>query len=143
VLVRLRCRPRRAAAIVQVVTVLQLIVEQLPHEASPGDDWVVLVRGPEGLTVVRAARTPDSGERWIGFYSGATAHGLDVPGMLAAIVNPLAEAAIPVFVASTSHADLVLVPRRRERQAVIALQEAGHQVESGDGETGEPFWSQH
>ncbi len=118
-------------------------VEQQPHAASPGDDWVVLVRGPEGLTVVRAVRPLESGERWIGFYSGATAHGLDVPGMLAAIVTPLAEAAIPVFVASTSHADLVLVPQQTERQAVIALEEAGHHVESGDGEAGEPFWSQH
>ncbi|GII01472.1 ACT domain-containing protein [Planobispora takensis] len=119
------------------------VVEQLPHAASPENDWVALVRGPEGLTVVRAARPADAEERWIGFYGGATAHGLDVPGMLAAIVNPLAAAAIPVFVASTSHADLVLVPQHRERQAVIALKEAGHQVEGGDGEPGEPFWSQH
>ncbi|GIH76053.1 hypothetical protein Plo01_24820 [Planobispora longispora] len=118
------------------------VVEQLPHGASPGDDWVVLVRGPEGVTVVRAARPVDSGERWIGFYSGATAHGLDVPGMLAAIVKPLAEAAISVFVASTSHADLVLVPERKEQQAVIVLKEAGHQVEGGDDETREPLWSQ-
>ncbi|MCG5220192.1 ACT domain-containing protein [Streptosporangium soli] len=118
-------------------------VEQLPHAASPGDDWVVLVRGPEGLTVVRAARPLDTGEGWIGFYSGATAHDLDVPGMLAAIVTPLAEVAIPVFVASTFHADLVLVPQQRKQQAIIALEEAGHHVESRDGEGGEPFWSQH
>jgi hypothetical protein len=117
-------------------------VEQLPHTASPGDDWVVLVRGPEGLTVVRAAPPLDPGEGWIGFYGGATAHDLDVPGMLAAIVTPLAEAAIPVFVASTFHADLVLIPQQRKEQAVIALKEAGHHVESGDGEAGAPFWSQ-
>lgn len=119
------------------------VIEQLPHAASPGDDWIVLVRALEGLTVVRAARPLDSGERWIGFYSGVTAHGLDVPGMLAAIVQPLAEAAIPVFVTSTFHADLVLVPQQRQQQAVIVLAEAGHQVESGDAEAGGPFWSQH
>jgi uncharacterized protein len=118
-------------------------VEQLPHAASPGDDWVVLVRGPEGLTVVRAARPSNHEEGWIGFYGGATAHDLDVPGMLAAIVTPLAEAAIPVFVASTFHADLVLVPLGRKQEAVVVLEEAGHHVESGDGEGGEPFWSQH
>ncbi|MEV6151620.1 ACT domain-containing protein [Nonomuraea sp. NPDC052129] len=118
-------------------------IEQLPHAASPADDWIVLVRAPEGLTVVRAAQPLDSAERWIGFYGDATAHGLDVPGMLSAIVKPLAEAAIPVFVASTSHADLVLVPQQRRQQAVVALEEAGHQVESANGEDGEPFWSQH
>jgi hypothetical protein len=51
--------------------------------------------------------------------------------VLAAIVRPPAEAAIPVFVASTSHADLVLVPEQREQQAVIALEEAGHQWKAG------------
>ncbi|MGW0478848.1 ACT domain-containing protein [Nonomuraea sp. NPDC003214] len=119
------------------------VIERLPHPASPGDDWVVLVRGPEGLTVVRAAEPLEPGERWIGFYGGATAHGLDVPGMLAAVVRPLAEAAVPVFVASTFDADLVLVPERSEREAVIALEEAGHHVETGDGQAREPFWSQH
>ncbi|MFD8562533.1 ACT domain-containing protein [Streptosporangium canum] len=119
------------------------VIEHLSHAASPEDDWIVLVRAPEGLTVVRTARSLDSGERWIGFYGGATAHGLDVPGMLSALVKPLAEAAIPVFVASTFQADLVLVPQQRRHQAVIALEGAGHQVESGDGEAGEPFWSHH
>lgn len=63
--------------------------------------------------------------------------------MLSALVKPLAEAAIPVFVASTSHADLVLVPQQRKHQAMIVLEGAGHQVESGDGEADEPFWPQH
>ncbi|MGR6914179.1 ACT domain-containing protein [[Actinomadura] parvosata] len=105
-------------------------IEHLPDaEQPPGNEWVVLVRAPEGLTVVRAARPSDPGERWIGFYGGATAHDLDVPGMLAAIVKPLADAAIPVFVASTIHADLVLVPEPSRDQAVTVLRNAGHQVE--------------
>ncbi|WP_049557421.1 ACT domain-containing protein [Nonomuraea sp. SBT364] len=118
----------------------EFVLEQLPHAASPEDDWIVLVRAPEGLTVVRAVRPLESGERWIGFYSGDTAHDLDVPGMLAAIVRPLAEAAIPVFVASTFDADLVLVPVQRKQQAVVVLEEAGHQVQSEDGA---PFRSPH
>ncbi|MFI6182502.1 ACT domain-containing protein [Nonomuraea sp. NPDC051191] len=121
----------------------EFAIEQLPHAASPEDDWIVLVRAPEGLTVVRAVRPLESGERWIGFYSGATAHDLDVPGMLVAITKPLAEAAIPVFVASTFDADLVLVPLQRKQQAVTALEEAGHQVQSGTREAGEPFRPQH
>ncbi|MEU1721542.1 ACT domain-containing protein [Nonomuraea sp. NPDC005692] len=111
-------------------------VEHLPHEGPPEDDWLVLVRAPEGLTVVREARDGDMAEQWIAFYGGATAHGLDIPGMLSAIVKPLAEAAIPVFVASTFHADLVLVPELRKQQAITVLEEAGHQVDSQDGEAG-------
>nr|WP_240973407.1 ACT domain-containing protein [Nonomuraea sp. FMUSA5-5] len=99
-------------------------------EPPPGDEWVVLVRAPEGLTVVRAAPcSADPDEAWIGFYGGATAHDLAVPGMLAAVLKPLADAAIPVFVASTFHADLVLVPARSRDQAVTALRNAGHRVE--------------
>ncbi|TYB58927.1 ACT domain-containing protein [Nonomuraea sp. PA05] len=114
----------------------EFTVERLPPARPPGDDWIVQVRAPEGLTVVRAARPHDTGERWIGFYGGATAHDLDVPGMLAAIVKPLADAAIPVFVASTFDADLVLVPRERREEAVVVLEEAGHRVE----DAGEPVW---
>jgi hypothetical protein len=48
--------------------------------------------------------------------------------MLSAIVAPLAAAAVPVMVASTFHADLVLVPEVRLDEAVGALREAGHRV---------------
>ncbi|MBN6057625.1 ACT domain-containing protein [Nonomuraea sp. RK-328] len=106
-------------------------VEHLPHATFPEDDeWIALVRAPEGLTVVREAWPSGPGERWIGLYGGASAHDLDVPGMLAAVVGPLAEAAIPVFVASTFHADLVLVPEPRIREAVAVLEGAGHRVDT-------------
>ena len=59
---------------------------------------------------------------------GDTAHGLDLPGMLAALLEPLAAAAVPVFVASTFHADLVLVPESDTGRAVEALRAAGHTV---------------
>ncbi|WP_066946434.1 ACT domain-containing protein [Microtetraspora fusca] len=106
-------------------------VEHLPHATFPEDDeWIALVRAPEGLTVVRETWPTGSGDRWIGLYGGTTAHSLDVPGMLAAIVGPLAEAAIPVFVASTFHADLVLVPEPRVKEAVAVLEDAGHRVDT-------------
>ncbi|MCT9934820.1 ACT domain-containing protein [Planotetraspora sp. A-T 1434] len=108
------------------------VVEHLPHATFPEDDeWIALVRAPEGLTVVRETWPTGSGDRWIGLYGGGTGHKLDVPGMLAAIVGPLAEAAIPVFVASTFHADLVLVPEPRVKEAVTVLEEAGHRVDTG------------
>ncbi len=99
-----------------------------PGATFPDDDeWVALVRAPEGLTVLRhASPFGGDGERWAGFY--ADAHGLDVPGVLAAVVGPLADARVPVFVASTFHSDLVLVPEHRLEDAVGALRTAGHDV---------------
>jgi hypothetical protein len=105
-----------------------------PGRAAVPDDpsWVAVVRAPEGLTVLREVRAdePAPAETWVGFY-GEVAHGLDVPGMLAAVLGPLAEAGVPVFVASTYHADLVLVPRERRREAMAALRAAGHLVVGG------------
>jgi uncharacterized protein len=69
-----------------------------------------------------------SGGRWAAFYSGQSAHGLDLPGMLAAVVNPLAQAALPVFVTSTYHADMVFVPAERRHEAAEILRRAGHVV---------------
>lgn len=68
----------------------QFTVEHLPHATLPEDDeWIAMVRAPEGLTVVRDASPFSEAERWVGFY-GETEHSLDTPGMLAAIVGPLA-----------------------------------------------------
>ncbi|GAA2573028.1 ACT domain-containing protein [Actinomadura fulvescens] len=109
----------------------QFMVEHVPNATFPEDDeWIALVRAPEGLTVIREAAPYSDAARWVGFYGGASAHGLDVPGMLAAIVGPLGDAGISVFVASTYHADLVLVPERRLAEATAVLKEAGHEVSS-------------
>ncbi|MQY03201.1 ACT domain-containing protein [Actinomadura macrotermitis] len=105
------------------------VLEHLPNATLPEDDeWVALVRAPEGLTVVREAPPFGGAEEWTGFYGAESAHGLDVPGMLAALLTPLAEAGISVFVASTFHADLVLVPTRKAADAAAALKAAGHRV---------------
>ncbi|RFU37434.1 ACT domain-containing protein [Actinomadura logoneensis] len=109
----------------------QFVLEHLPNSVFPEDDeWVALVRAPEGLTVLREAPPHVEADRWVGFYGGATAHSLDTPGMLAAIVAPLAEARVSVFVASTYHADLVLVPEYKLEAATAALREAGHTIKS-------------
>lgn len=106
----------------------QFVIEHLPNSTFPEDDeWIALVRAPEGLTMIREAPPWAEGEIWKGFY-GDGAHGLNQPGMLAALVGPLADAGIPVFVASTYHADLVLVPDNRLIEASAALREAGHRV---------------
>ncbi|GAA0941849.1 ACT domain-containing protein [Actinocorallia libanotica] len=103
------------------------VIEHLPHTTLPeDDDWIALVRAPEGLTVVRDAAPWAEAERWTGLY--ATGHDLDAPGLLASVVAPLAEADVPVFVASTFHGDLVLTPERLRKTAVSALEAAGHRV---------------
>ncbi|NUP53082.1 MAG: ACT domain-containing protein, partial [Catenulispora sp.] len=89
-------------------------VEHLPAAVAPPNGWIAQVRAPEGLTVVREVvdRASAQTDLWRALYGGESAHGLDLPGMLAALLEPLAEAAVPVFVASTFHADLVLVPEQ-------------------------------
>ncbi|WP_194819609.1 ACT domain-containing protein [Nocardia sp. XZ_19_385] len=107
----------------------RFVIEHFPEATFPEDDeWIALVRAPEGLTVVRDAPPWVDAEKWVGFYGGGSAHGLDVPGMLAALVGPLAEAKISVFVASTFHADLVLVPETKLEAATAVLEAAGHRV---------------
>ncbi|MFI1912674.1 ACT domain-containing protein [Nocardia sp. NPDC020380] len=106
----------------------QFAVEHLPNSTFPEDDeWIALVRAPEGLTVIREAPAWVEGELWKGFYS-ASPSSPNSTGQLAAVVGPLAEAAIPVFVASTYHADLVLVPSHRLEEASDALRDAGHRI---------------
>ncbi len=97
---------------------------------APDGEWLALVRAPEGLTVIRPVRPGEGAapEQWAALYSGDTAHAVDVPGMLAALLAPLAAAGVPVFVASTFHADLVLVPVEQIPAAEAALRAAGHLV---------------
>lgn len=105
------------------------LVEHLPHATLPEDDeWIALVRAPEGLTVIREAPHYVEHDRWFGFYAGETTRRSPKTGMLAALLAPLAAAEIPVFAASTYHADLVLVPEHRLEDAVTALKAAGHAV---------------
>jgi uncharacterized protein len=111
----------------------EFVIEHRPGDLNPSAElaagWLCLVRAPEGLTVVREASDADpDGERWTAVY-GDNAHALDLPGMLAAVIGPLAAAKIPVFVASTFHADVVLAPRHRRQEALSVLREAGHNVE--------------
>ncbi|MFF5448559.1 ACT domain-containing protein [Streptomyces sp. NPDC012888] len=113
-----------------------LWVHRLPVDAAvpvmPGRPWSSVTRARDGLTVVCAGRLPGvepvSGP-WRGLY-GAGAHALDLPGMLASLLVPLAAAGIGVFAASTFDADLVLVPAGEYARARTALEAAGHALGS-------------
>lgn len=105
----------------------RLVVER-GTDRAPADDWVALVRAPDGLTVVRPARDDEApAEPWRAFH-GEAAHDLDLPGMLLAVLGPLSGAGLPVFVCSTFDADLVLVPADRVDEAAGLLEDAGHEV---------------
>ncbi|NKY89438.1 ACT domain-containing protein [Nocardia veterana] len=107
-------------------------VDHLPTATFPEDDeWVALVRAPEGLTVIREAPPWERERCWVGLYA-ATPRDLDEAGALVAILNPLADSGIPVFVASTFHADLVLIPEIRQEAGVEALTAAGFEVVASD-----------
>jgi hypothetical protein len=64
----------------------------------------------------------------VALWSGEEPHDPEATGMLSAIVAPLAAGELPVMVASTFHADLVLVPGDRLDEAVDVLRDAGHHI---------------
>jgi hypothetical protein len=109
----------------------RFVIEHLPAAVAPPNGWIAQVRAPEGLTVVREVVEHEraGAELWRALYGGDTAHGLDLPGVLAALLEPLAAATVPVFVASTFHADLVFVPEPAAERAIAALRAAGHTVD--------------
>lgn len=90
-------------------------------------EWLAAVRGPDGLTVVRPHQRGVA--PWVALHSGQSAHAPEVPGMLVALLAPLAKAGVAVMVASTHDADVVLVPEERLEDAVAALRAAGHAVD--------------
>jgi hypothetical protein len=96
------------------------------HQAACDAEWLALVFGPDGRTGVRRDDTAENA--WAALWSGDEPHDPEATGMLSAIVAPLAAAELPVVVASTFHADLVLVPAGRLDEALDVLREAGHHI---------------
>ena len=84
----------------------------------------------------RIERQVDAGEEErLGVPPRAAIHPqLDLPahlaltGILASLVNPLAEARVNIFAFSTHDTDYVLVPAVRLHEALAALSRAGHRV---------------
>jgi hypothetical protein len=104
------------------------IAHDADHNAPlPTEDWLALVNGPDGRTIIQRHDGVADGV-WAAFWSGDEPHDPETTGMLSAIVAPLADSAMPVMVASTFHADLVLVLAERLDEAISALRAAGHRV---------------
>lgn len=87
---------------------------------------LVLVIGPDGATQMR--RDDTAADTWVALWNGDQAHDPNATGMLSAVVSPLADGEVPVWVAASYDGDLVLVPADRLEVAVNVLRAAGHQV---------------
>ena len=98
------------------------------HAVAFGADLRALVLGPDGGAAMRRDDTAD--DAWVALWNGDDAHDPDATGMLSAIVAPLAEAELPVWVAASYDGDLVFVPAGRLEEAVDTLRRAGHQVKA-------------
>jgi hypothetical protein len=117
----------------QTLRVLEgrFVLEQAKDSGRDVDerDVLALVFGPDGRTRVR--RDDGATDAWTALWNGDQAHDPQSTGMLSAIVHPLAQGGLPVWVASSFDGDLVLVPAERLDQAVGVLRGAGHHVAVG------------
>lgn len=95
----------------------------------PPDGWWSVTRTPAELSVVcDESIVPDGVKRQSGWRRIELAGPFDfaLTGILASILNPLAEAQVPIFALSTFDTDWVLIPGEHLEKAKQALIGAGH-----------------
>jgi len=95
-------------------------------EVARDGEVLAVVRGPDGGACMRRQDAAD--DAWVALWNGDAAHPPDAPGMLAAIVAPLAAGNVPVWVAASFDGDIVMIPVDRMGEASELLRRAGHQV---------------
>jgi gluconokinase len=106
----------------------------IPEWATASPAFCSITRTPYELSIVcRDQDVPETVNAERGWRCLRVGGPLDfsLVGVLASLVNPLARACIPVFVASTFDNDYLLVKMRDFERAVSALEAAGHSVDSG------------
>lgn len=100
----------------------------LPEWATQGDFWTVS-RTPDELSVLcAAAQVPPEVQAQRG-WAALKLHGpfaFALTGILASVLDPLAQAGIGIFAVSTFDTDYVLLPGEQLGAAQQALQQAGH-----------------
>lgn len=97
---------------------------------SPGS-FSLLVQADEETTLVcPLAQAPAGAEIDAGWRCFRILQTFDfsIPGILASVLTPLAQAGIGIFATSTFSTDYVLVKAGDAEKAVAALQAAGHSV---------------
>lgn len=111
-----------------------------PHSrltSMPGGPFFSMTRTVEELSIVCLVGDAPEGCRNEGPFALLRIVGelpLELTGILASILNPLAAAAVPIFGLSTFDTDYVLVRRSDRERAGAALVAAGHRfAASGAG----------
>jgi uncharacterized protein len=105
---------------------------QAPIPAWAGGSFYSITRTPDELSIVCDQRNvPDGIPCERGWRALRVRGQLDfaLTGVLASLAAPLADAGISLFVISTFDTDYVLVKEINLRQALAALEKAGHIIE--------------
>jgi len=100
-------------------------------EPLPPGSFALLIRATEETTLVCPAdRVPKDAEIEAGWRCFRIEQSFDfgVPGILASVLSPLAQAGVGIFATSTFSTDYVLVKIADLDRAVSALRGAGHAV---------------
>ena len=104
----------------------------VPDWANGGNFWSVTRTDAELSVVCRQDDVPAEASAERGWCALELAGPLDfsLTGVVSALVSPLADAEVPIFVLSTFETDYLLVREPDLPRSVEALREAGHEVDS-------------
>jgi len=102
----------------------------IPHWAAKGD-FMSISRTPDELSVVCLETNVPSGivteSGWRIFRCEGPLD-LSLPGIMASLAEPLAEAGVPIFPIATHHTDYILIKEMHLDTAIRALSGYGHAV---------------
>ena len=106
----------------------------VPADIDPGRHGVISVtRSPNEVSLICPADVAPAGatlnQPWRCFRVAGPVD-LALTGILASMVNPLADARVNIFAFSTYDTDYVLVPAVRLNEALAALDGAGHRIQT-------------
>jgi len=103
----------------------------LPDWVEGGHFWSVTRSDTELSVVCREDDVPADASAERGWCALEVAGPLDfsLTGVVSALVSPLADAEVPIFVLSTFETDYLFVRERDLERSVDALAEAGHSVD--------------
>jgi hypothetical protein len=105
---------------------------ELPVWLRGGHFWSATRTDSELSLVCREDDVPPDASAERGWCALELAGPLDfsLTGVVAALVTPLADAEVPIFILSTFETDYLLVRERDLHRSVEALTESGHEVDS-------------
>ena len=116
------------------LTVCQLPANApLPAWAANANGFVSITRTTEELSIVcREGLAPADMKQEAGWRAFKIEGPLDfgLTGILASVLDPLAQAKISIFAISTYHTDYILVKADKVEATTAALRAAGHNIRS-------------